>query len=119
MSKKKRSYGSSAVVTGAGSGIGRSFAMQLAARGGQVVCADINLERAKQTAQEIGENGGIALALKTDVSNLVDVEQLAEQAQEWLGGPVDLVVNNAGVGAGGKTITVAYPPAFTEQTAHC
>ena len=104
MSNKKRSYESCAVVTGAGSGIGKSFALQLAERGGHVVCSDIDLERAQQTVKEIKQKGGKALALKADVSILVEVELLSELAQEWLDGPIDLVVNNAGVGAGGKPI---------------
>ncbi|GAA5131040.1 SDR family NAD(P)-dependent oxidoreductase [Alloalcanivorax gelatiniphagus] len=93
-----------AVVTGAGSGIGRAFALELAARGGRVVCADIDEAGAAATAERITAKGGLALAVACDVSRLEQVEALAEQAAEWFGEEPDLVINNAGVGAGGKRI---------------
>ena len=93
-----------AVVTGAGSGIGRAFALELAQRNGRVVCSDINLSSAQSTVQHIHSQGGCALAVKADVANLSDVESLATQAEDWLSAPVNLVVNNAGVGAGGQPI---------------
>lgn len=92
------------MVTGAGSGIGRAFALELAARGGRVICADINLATAEETVALIVANGGQAHALRCDVSQLTDVEALAEQAEAWLQGPVNLVINNAGVGAGGQHV---------------
>jgi NAD(P)-dependent dehydrogenase (short-subunit alcohol dehydrogenase family) len=98
---RRRSYSSRAVVTGAGSGIGRAFALELARRGGQVVCADIDLMRAQETAAQIGPR---ALAVACDVANYDDVVALAKQAEEFLNGPVDLVINNAGVGSGGKDV---------------
>jgi short-subunit dehydrogenase len=101
---KKVSQGASAVVTGAGSGIGRAFALELARRGGRVVCADIKQETAQATANLIAAQGGQALALACDVSDLAQVEMLAEKSEQWLQGAVDLVVNNAGVGIGGKPV---------------
>ena len=101
---KRRSYASSAVVTGAGSGIGRAFALELAKRGGQVVCADIALNTAKETVSLIEKAGGSALAVSADVSDIDAVQALSASASEWLSSPVDLVINNAGVGAGGKAI---------------
>ncbi len=95
---------SSAVVTGAGSGIGRAFALELAARGGRVVCSDINLEQAEATAALISEQGGQSLAALCDVTRLEQVEALADTAEAWFDRPVDLVINNAGVGAGGEVI---------------
>jgi NAD(P)-dependent dehydrogenase (short-subunit alcohol dehydrogenase family) len=95
---------SSAVVTGAGSGIGRAFAVELAAREGRVVCADIRLDAAHETVRMIEALGGKALAIACDVSSLEEVQRLAEKSEQWLRGPVDLVVNNAGVGAGGRPI---------------
>ncbi|MFN3714305.1 MAG: SDR family NAD(P)-dependent oxidoreductase [Alcanivoracaceae bacterium] len=100
----KHSRKASAVVTGAGSGIGEAFAHELARRGGRVVCSDINPATAEATAAAIRANGGEALAVACDVSKLDQVERLAEQAEAWLGCPVDLVINNAGVGAGGQNI---------------
>lgn len=104
MANRKTSSQASAVVTGAGSGIGRSFAVELAARGGRVVCADINLATAQDTVDLIDAAGGKALAVRCDVSLLADVEALAVVAEDWLQGQVDLVINNAGVGAGGQLI---------------
>jgi short-subunit dehydrogenase len=101
---KQRTHGSRAVVTGAGSGIGRAFALELAARGGRVVCSDISLVSAEATASEIRASGGQAHAVACDVARLEDVEALAVAAEDWLGAPVDLVVNNAGVGTGGSVI---------------
>ncbi|MES2909488.1 MAG: SDR family NAD(P)-dependent oxidoreductase [Pseudomonadota bacterium] len=104
MAKQKTSTQASAVVTGAGSGIGRAFALELAARGGRVICADINLVTAQETVDMIAAKGGQAHALRCDVSQLADVEALADQAEAWLRSPVDLVINNAGVGAGGQLV---------------
>ena len=104
MSRTKLTKNSSAVVTGAGSGIGRAFALQLAQRGGRVVCSDLNLASAEETVAMIQKKGGHALALACDVSQLEQVEALAEKSERWLGNPVDLVVNNAGVGIGGRPI---------------
>ena len=61
--KDKFSHGASAVVTGAGSGIGRAFALEIAARGGQVVCSDINLDSAQETVDMIKATGAKAFAL--------------------------------------------------------
>jgi hypothetical protein len=102
--KNKISRGSRAVVTGAGSGIGRAFALELARRGGRVVCSDLNPATAEATAETIREQGGHALAVPCDVSVLAQVEDLADRAQEWFGEAPTLVINNAGVGAGGKPV---------------
>ena len=92
-----------AVVTGAGSGIGRSFAVELARRGGTVVCADIHLETAQETVDLIQSlTSSNAYAVQCDVGLKEDVKALAEQAEQVLGHPVTLLINNAGVGLGGK-----------------
>ena len=93
-----------AVVTGAGSGIGRAFALAIAEKKGSVVCADINEVSAAETVAMIIAAGGQALAVRCDVSQLADVEALAEQAQTFFHGPVSLVINNAGVGVGGQCV---------------
>jgi NAD(P)-dependent dehydrogenase (short-subunit alcohol dehydrogenase family) len=92
------------VITGAGSGIGRAFALELAARQSAVVCSDVDLAAAKRTAEEITLRGGRAHAVQADVTSLADVEHLAFAAEEFFDGPASLVVNNAGIGAGGTNI---------------
>ncbi|OZM71218.1 short-chain dehydrogenase [Amycolatopsis antarctica] len=100
----RRTHGAHAVVTGAGSGIGRAFAVELACRGGRVVCADIDLGTAEQTVAGIEGDGGEAVAVVCDVSSAEEVAELAEAARSWLGREPDLVVNNAGIGAGGRVV---------------
>ena len=100
----RRSRNADAVITGAGSGIGAAFAVELAHRGGRVVCSDIDFEAAKATAAQITAEGGQAHPLPCDVTDIDAVNRLAEQAQTWFDGPPTLVINNAGVGAGGAPI---------------
>ena len=84
-----------------GSGIGAAFASELARRGGKVVCSDIDETAARRTADAISDRGAEALAVRCDVTQIDDVRALADQAQEWFGTPPTLVINNAGIGAGG------------------
>lgn len=100
----KVSHDASAVVTGAGSGIGAAFAIELARRGGALVCSDVDEAAARRTADAIIERGGKATAIRCDVSKFEEVRALAEQSQAWFSGPPTLVINNAGVGAGGAAI---------------
>lgn len=103
-SSERRSREAAAVITGAGSGIGAAFAVELARRGGRVVCSDVDETTARATADAIVDSGGEALAARCDVSRVDDVAQLAKVAQDWFGGPRTVVINNAGVGAGGTAI---------------
>ena len=100
--KSLPSHDAFAVVTGAGSGIGRSFALELARRGGAVLCVDINLAAAEETAARITATGGRAAALVCDVGDAAAVKTMADAAECLLGGAVTLIINNAGVGLGGK-----------------
>lgn len=104
LGRSKTSRGASAVVTGAGSGIGAAFATELARRGGTVVCSDIDEAAAQRTADAITAQGARATVIRCDVSRFEDVEALAEQSAAWFAGPPTLVINNAGVGAGGSAI---------------
>jgi NAD(P)-dependent dehydrogenase (short-subunit alcohol dehydrogenase family) len=104
MSTKKISHHAPAVVTGAGSGIGRAFALELHRRGGQVVCADINLSAAEETARTIRQGGGRAAAIACDVAKLEEVESLARECENYFGSSPRVVVNNAGVGLGGQRV---------------
>lgn len=103
MSNKKRSHNARAVVTGAGSGLGRAFALELAKRGGQIVAADINVDTAAETVHEIESLGGKGLAVAVDVSSEESVRDLGAAARQWFGLPT-LVINNAGIGVGGTVI---------------
>jgi NAD(P)-dependent dehydrogenase (short-subunit alcohol dehydrogenase family) len=100
----KRSRNAAAVITGAGSGIGAAFAVELAKRGGRVVCSDIDETAARATADAIVADSGKATSLRCDVSQMDDVALLAKAAQDWFGGAPTVVINNAGVGAGGLPI---------------
>ncbi|PQM52599.1 MULTISPECIES: SDR family NAD(P)-dependent oxidoreductase [Mycolicibacter] len=101
----RRTADAKAVVTGAGSGIGRSFALELARRGGEVICADIDEARAAETVALIEQlPTGTGHAVQCDVSDRAAVERLAEQARGIFGGAPTLVINNAGVGIGGKPV---------------
>jgi len=104
LNKPKVGRGASAVVTGAGSGIGAAFAVELGRCGGSVVCSDIDQAAAQQTADAVTERGGKATAIRCDVSRFDDVQALAEQSQDWFAAAPTLVINNAGVGAGGAAI---------------
>ena len=89
-----------AVVTGAASGIGRALALRCAAEGMQVVCADVEGDAAAEVARALEAEGARALAVPTDVSQADQVQALAERTLERFGG-VHLLLNNAGVYAGG------------------
>ncbi len=87
-----------AVVTGAGSGIGRALAESFAAAGARVVAADLDGESAEQTAAQIRSVGGEALGVRADAGATDEIEGLT--ATEF--GPVDIYVANAGIiGASG------------------
>ena len=85
-----------ALVTGAGSGIGRAIARRLAGDGAAVACTDVSTEGADETVRLIAEAGGRAIALRCDVRVRAEVEAAVAATVEQLGG-LHLVVNNAGV----------------------
>ena len=74
--------GKNAIVTGAGSGIGRAIALGFAREGARVVCGDINAETAEATARQICETDGKAYAIEVDVSEKGQVDELFRQAVE-------------------------------------
>lgn len=100
--KTPLSHHAVAVVTGAGSGIGRSFAEALATRGSRILCVDINETAAEATAASLRSQGAIAKAYVCDVGNAEQMKTLADVCDDLLGAPVNLVINNAGVGVGGE-----------------
>ena len=84
------------VVTGAGQGLGRAFALDLARRGWQVAVADLDGDRAGKVAAEIAEASGTARAFTCDVSDRAQVADLAAAVPRQLG-PVIGLVNNAAI----------------------
>jgi NAD(P)-dependent dehydrogenase (short-subunit alcohol dehydrogenase family) len=92
--------GRSAVITGAGSGIGRGTALAMGRRGALVTVADIDAGRAEVVAQEVRTEGGRALAVACDVSQNDQLEHLRDRSLEEFG-RIDILMNNAGVMAAG------------------
>lgn len=84
-----------AVVTGAGSGIGAGIAALLARHGAKVAVCDLNGERAEVVAAQINASGGKAVGIKADVTNWTEVSAMVETTVRVFGG-VDILVNNAG-----------------------
>jgi 3-oxoacyl-[acyl-carrier protein] reductase len=85
-----------ALITGAGSGIGRVASLLFASEGARVACADIDEKAAQETAKMIESAGGTAFAFKVDVSKGADVQAMMAAAVGKLGAP-NVVFNNAGI----------------------
>jgi len=100
-----RLQGTTAVVTGGASGIGRGTALELARRGADVVVADIHDERLRETAAEITALGRRCLPVRCDVTSDADVDALAAAALAEFGA-VDLLMNNAGIAVLGPSYRV-------------
>jgi 2-hydroxycyclohexanecarboxyl-CoA dehydrogenase len=99
--KDLRLEGALALVTGAGSGIGRATAVELARRGARVLAVDIDGDSAEKTAAGCGEAGAEAHGLVCDVGDPDAVVALADRVHsEW--DVCDVLVNNAGVGMSGR-----------------
>jgi len=88
--------GQVAIVTGAGRGIGRGYALGLAEHGYRTVVADLDGKWAESVAKEITDNGGEAIATETDVSDGSSVEAMVAATMETFGA-VHVLVNNAGI----------------------
>lgn len=96
MSSEGRLAGRSALITGAGSGIGRAIAVLFGNEGAKVMASDINQDAARAVAARIEDSGGEARSLRTDTSVEADV-QAAIQATVEAWGRMDVLVNNAGI----------------------
>ena len=86
-----------AIVTGAGSGIGREIALKLAAAEANVIVSDVDEKGGAETARAITANGGSASLFAADVANPADHEALVAEAQARFGA-LHIAVNNAGIG---------------------
>ncbi len=87
--------GQVAIVTGAGHGLGRGYAMALAARGASVVCNDVVAERARSVVDEIEDQGGTAVAESTSVATADGGAAIVQTAVDAFGS-IEILTNNAG-----------------------
>ncbi|MFH1647914.1 MAG: SDR family oxidoreductase [Chloroflexota bacterium] len=85
-----------AIITGAGRGLGKAFALKYAEEGAGLLLPDISLERAEGTVKEIKAKGGRAAAMMTDISSEEATREMADRVME-LYGRVDILVNNAAI----------------------
>ncbi len=83
------------IVTGAGSGVGRALALEFGARGARVICAARRADRIQETAASIAADGGTALAVRTDVTDVVQIEHMVSKSLDAFG-QIDVLFNNAG-----------------------
>src|SRR4051794_18334874 len=91
--------GRTALVTGAGQNAGAGIARALAAQGASVAVNDLVLERAEAVSKEITSAGGIAVPVVFDVTDLEGVRDGVRRARAEFGGPLDILVHNAGIPA--------------------
>ncbi len=87
--------GKVAIITGAGTGIGRAIAVEFAKNGISVVCCGRRIEKLDETVSIIKENGGRALAVKADITKLEEVKNLVSETLKTFGS-IDILFNNAG-----------------------
>ncbi|MFC8344860.1 SDR family NAD(P)-dependent oxidoreductase [Streptomyces sp. NPDC057280] len=111
-----RFHDRTALVTGAGSGIGRAIALALAAEGAQVVVAGRRHEPLAETVRLIEEAGGKALAVTADVTDAAEVQALVDAVVDRFGS-LDVAVNNAGVFRGGQPLADLAEADWHEQLA--
>ena len=106
--------GKTVIVTGAGRGLGRAMAQALAQAGAEVVCAARTQEQIDRTVARIGQAGGSAIAVRTDVTESPQVDALVEACLERYG-KLDIMIANAGGGTGGRFEFWEYPDEVFDQ----
>src|SRR6266436_9017526 len=97
--------GQVAIVTGAGRGIGRATALELARLGADLVIAELDQAGAKRTAEEVGTLGRRAVVAQTDVTSRTDLRAMVDRAKAEFG-RIDILVNNAGIYRAASTLDV-------------
>ena len=100
-----RLKGKVAIITGAGSGIGKASALLFAREGANVVVADLNEEAGSAVVKEINSKGGNAMLVKTDVTNAASIQKMVKTTVDKYG-KIDTVFNNVGYFGGGRSGTV-------------
>src|SRR5919108_3800396 len=98
--------GQVAIVTGAGRGIGRATALELARLGADVVIAELDKAGAERTAGEVSALGRRALAIATDVTRRGDLAAMVQRTKAELG-RIDVLVNNAGIYRAAATLDIS------------
>jgi len=100
-----------AIITGAGSGIGRAGALAFAREGARVVVSDLDAARGEETAALVRARGGEAIAISADAGRPADARMLVEETVARMGG-LDILYNNAGIAPLGKD---GFTPAIAEE----
>lgn len=95
------------IITGGAYGIGKTFAQRMATEGAAVVIADIDIDNAEKTVEELTVKGMKAVAVKTDVSDEKNTLAMAEKTAEIFGG-IDILINNAAIFSKIKVSTVPF-----------
>ncbi|HEY96526.1 MAG TPA: glucose 1-dehydrogenase [Dehalococcoidia bacterium] len=96
-----------AIITGGAYGIGKAFARRMGSEGAALVIADIDLDNAEKTVEELKTEGMNAAAVKTDVSDEKSTLEIAEKTAEIFGS-IDILVNNAAIFSKIKVSTVPF-----------
>ena len=104
--------GKNILITGTTSGLGRHFALTLAAAGARVAVTGRRIERLQDLCAEIAGKGGHAFPLALDVQDVQSIKQAVEASEKTMG-PIDILVNNAGVNGAGRAIDIT-PEAYDE-----
>ncbi|CAI2375963.1 unnamed protein product [Moneuplotes crassus] len=104
---KKSVMGEHVFMTGGGAGIGKLMCQILAKQGAKITVTDINKEWAEQTAKEIKEAGGDAIAIKCDVTSVEDISNASKICRETFG-DVTILINNAGIVTGKKILETSH-----------